>query len=45
MDPAELERLKRLLAGLRETEIPPATERLLLDVYERLWPPGDTILG
>ena len=38
MDPAELEQLERLLAALRETEIPPATERRLVEAFGRRWP-------
>ena len=33
MDGPELERLRRLMTALRETEIPPATEKRLLEAF------------
>ena len=39
MKRSELEQLKRLLAALHETEIPPDTERRLVAGFQRLWPP------
>ena len=39
MDGPDLEQLRFLLAGLRETEIPPAIERRLLAEFRRRWPP------
>ena len=31
----------RLLAALRETEIPPAPERRTVEEFRRLWPPRE----
>ena len=34
----DLERLRFLLAGLREDKAPRSTERRLLEEFKRLWP-------
>ena len=39
---ADLERVGRLLAALRETEILPATERRTVEEFQRVWPPRKT---
>jgi hypothetical protein len=38
VDP-DAERLRFLLAALKKTDVPPATERRLLAVCKRRWPP------
>ena len=39
MTSPDLERLRFLLVAVKETEIPPTTERRLLTEFQLLWPP------